>query len=191
MSLSFSVIVSLWLKKSTWRVNHRLLMVFFAALFLFPNFHQTHRPMVEGLYTPPFFKTHDYKKYISKKDNVLILPYRFGPAILWQALTNFHFNLAGGYLGLPIAAYANDPIFNALSQKTPGGVQPQDLLGFIKRHHVTKVIILDYHDYVQWKSTHPFDMTFDMGNYSAWEKIISPLCYPAIRTGGVVVYQLK
>lgn len=187
-SLAFSVIVAVWVKESRWALKYRMLIIFTAFVFLFPTFSERHRTTVEAIYIPSFFSNNAYQKYIVKNDNVILMPYLFGPDMLWQAQTNFGFNLAGGFLGAAPSNYSSDLVFGALSQKTPGKITSNDLTQFIQKHHVTKIILLNTHDYNEWLKSRHFKMELDMGDYSPWEKVIAPLCDKPIYAGGMIVY---
>jgi hypothetical protein len=95
-------------------------------------------------YQPPFITEALYRQAIHPRDVVLILPWgQAGEAMLWQAESDFHFRLAGGYLGgvMP-REYKRWPIVQALQRESPYildyGAQFQS---FLAAHQVRAVIV--------------------------------------------------
>ena len=191
MSLFISIIVSAWLKNSPWKLKYRFLLIAFAGLFLIPSFNQLRRPMTQSVYLPSFFSTGIYKHYLTAKDNIIFFPYFGGPSVLWQAETNFTFNLAGTYFGAPPAAYANDSIFSALANPTPKNTTLFNLATFLYLHKVTKFVMLDSQTYQNWLSARAFPMGInDMRDYSNWNTLVTQVTTFPTKTGGVIVYPI-
>jgi hypothetical protein len=46
---------------------------------------------------PAFFANRDYEECLAPGENVLVIPYGYlGDALVWQAMSDFHFRMAGG-----------------------------------------------------------------------------------------------
>ena len=186
LSLVLALIIGLWLKKGTWALKYRLLMVGFSGLFLIP----VHAPHMK-FYTPSFFSTGLYKQDIHQNECLIVLPYAGGPSLLWQAQTNFYFNIAGGYLGVPPNAYANDPVFNALNNTKPT-VTRGALARFLHKNKVNKFIIVDVAQYQLLKQSQGYLMEgVDMQDYDKWKTLIAPLSSSSKKMGGVFIYTIK
>src|SRR3984885_6354865 len=90
---------------------------------------------------PRFFTTHEYRRVLTRGENVLILPFgQLDNSMLWQADTDFWFRLAGGYIN-PVypADYEHDPLFGALFRKARP--DPQALRSFLARRQIGAVIV--------------------------------------------------
>jgi hypothetical protein len=90
---------------------------------------------------PRFFTTHEYRRVLTRGENVLILPFgQLDNSMLWQADTDFWFRLAGGYIN-PVypADYEHDPLFPALFRKARP--DSEALRSFLARRHIGAVIV--------------------------------------------------
>jgi hypothetical protein len=151
------------------------------------------------LATPEFFSTGLYRRYLQPSETVVILPYGFeGDGMLWQALSGFHFRMAGGYTGFapPIPAeYERWPIVGALYDVAPIPDAGGQFKGFLKSHDVGAVIFAGEGD-------HAIDVSHAAGpgiwnrgpiaprDREVWRMILDGLGVPAHTVGGVTIYQL-
>jgi len=87
------------------------------------------------------FFTHGTYKCIPEGENLAIFPFGFwGNSLLWQAETGFRFRLAEGYLQPnPPAANLADPFVQKLTYTTENPTVA-DLIGFVRRKQVDRVI---------------------------------------------------
>lgn len=97
-----SIILSIWFDNQK---NNYLKIVgsISAILFLLPNITIYKGQIIES-FIPPFIKNSEYKKYISKGENIIVLPsYEVGcfQPPLWQYYTNFYFNLSQRLIWTP------------------------------------------------------------------------------------------
>lgn len=93
-------------------------------------------------FNPRFFTTHEYRRVLTRGENVLILPFgQLGDSMLWQADTGMWFRLAGGYINPSYPGdYQADPLFPyLLSNAQPN---PQSLHAFLDQRHIGAVIVL-------------------------------------------------
>jgi len=92
-------------------------------------------------FNPAFFTTHQYRRVLTRGENVLILPFgQLDASMLWQADTDMWFRLAGGYINPQYPRdYEKDPLFPALIHEAKPN--PQALRSFLARRHVGAVIV--------------------------------------------------
>ena len=68
---------------------------------LLPNLSATYWTVETSI--PNFFRSGQYRQYLSPGENVIILPYGInGDAMLWQATSNMYFNMVQGWTGFPL-----------------------------------------------------------------------------------------
>ncbi len=123
--LAIAILCAMWMSARTRgasdHVAVRWLAAALIALSLLPSLDASF--WATALATPEFFSAGLYRQYLQPDETVVILPYGFeGDGMLWQALSAFHFRMAGGYTGFapPIPAeYERWPIVNALYEVAP------------------------------------------------------------------------
>ena len=151
------------------------------------------------LATPQFFSTGLYRQYIQPDETVVILPYGFeGDAMLWQALSGFHFRMAGGYTGFapPIPAeYERWPIVGALYDVAPIPDAGRQFKAFLKGHDVGAVIFAGEGDHAIDVSHAATPGIWHRGpitprDRAVWNVILGGLDVPGQNVGGVTLYQL-
>jgi len=122
-------------------------------------------------FNPAFFTTHQYRRVLTRGENVLILPFgQLDASMLWQADTGFWFRLAGGYINPQYPAdYEHDPLFPALYREAKPN--PQALRSFLVRRHIGAVII-------------------DPAEPQRWPRALASLGLKRRSLGGVWVYRL-
>lgn len=151
------------------------------------------------LATPDFFSAGLYRQYLQPDETVLILPYGFeGDAMLWQALSGFHFRMAGGYTGFapPIPAeYERWPIVDALYDVAPIPDAGGQFKAFLKSHDVGAVIFAGEGNHAIEVSHAAIPGIWHRGpitprDREVWTAILGGLDAPAQNVGGVTLYQL-
>lgn len=94
---------------------------------------------------PPLFTTAAYRRVVSPRSVVLVLPFGFaGYSMLWQAETSFSFRMPEAYLSPPPAAFVSDPAAAAmLDSQTAGSaaMSVSTLRTFLRRYHVNTVLV--------------------------------------------------
>ncbi len=151
------------------------------------------------LATPDFFSAGLYRQYLQPDETVVILPYGFeGDAMLWQALSGFHFRMAGGYTGFapPIPAeYERWPIVDALYDVAPIPDAGGQFKAFLKSHDVGAVIFAGEGNHAIEVSHAAIPGIWHRGpitprDREVWTAILGGLDAPAQNVGGVTLYQL-
>jgi hypothetical protein len=171
MFLIIGVILAMWLARPRaggWGVA-KWAVAAVSIAFLLPN-------ISGGLwrgweFNPAFFTTHQYRRVLTRGENVLILPFgQLDASMLWQADTGFWFRLAGGYINPQYPAdYEHDPLFRALIHQAKP--DPQTLRSFLARRHIGAVIV-------------------DPAMPQQWPKALAALGLKRRSLGGVWFYQL-
>jgi hypothetical protein len=112
--LAAAVIVSLYLSQSLISWWSKLLLSAICILSLAPDL-ALYRSGVTHVRIPQFFRSGDYKRYLARNDNVLVLPFaEREDGLLWQVHTDFYFRLAAARLTLPPAAASRWPVLSTL-----------------------------------------------------------------------------
>ena len=151
------------------------------------------------LATPEFFSAGLYRQYLQPHETVVILPYGFeGDAMLWQALSGFHFRMAGGYTGFapPIPAeYERWPIVDALYEVAPIPDAGGQFKAFLKSHDIGAVIFAGEGNHAIEVSHAAIPGIWHRGpitprDREVWNAILGGLDVPAQNVGGITLYQL-
>lgn len=144
--LLLAIIAALWLSTtdaSRWR---RWILGAAVVPFSLPALAGDYWVRPVGL--PPFFSTAAYRNYLAAGETVLVLPFGWrGEDMLWQASTDFYFNLAGGYVGyaplLP-GEYARWPITQGLYEMAGVPGAGEQLKAFLAHHGVGAILVGNY-----------------------------------------------
>jgi hypothetical protein len=137
--LAISIGVAMWLAKSGGHAIGRWVLVLLGVFMLFPNISSS----LYGVspYNPSFFSTDLYRRYLTRNETVLVLPFGHNDiSTLWQAETGFYFYMPEGYvLGTIPAAFETQAGVPELFNDVP---PPAPTLGsFIRIHKVSHVVI--------------------------------------------------
>lgn len=202
MFLSISILCAIWFNSGTsddrgHRSFSRYIGGVLVAASLLPNLSASF--WATPIDTPEFFSKGLYRQYIAPGETVVILPYGFeSDAMLWQALSDRYFRMAGGYTGFapPFPAeYARWPIVAALFDVAPlpeGGVQFQ---AFLKRHDVGAVIFAG-------QGNHSIEVDHSAGpgqwrrgpiparDREVWDMLLAGLGVAPLNVGGITLYRL-
>ena len=173
-SLAAAVLVALWAASGGVSQWLRVGLPTLAIVALFPNLGD-HRwdqtPQV-----PAFIAKGYYETCMSPGENVLAIPYGYrGHALLWQALSDFEFRLAGGQIGREVpSSFANEydelhPIDGLLAGGVPLG-EGGSVIDLAKKKGVSRIVI---------DQTDPWP----------WTSVFAGLGQPT-RVGGVLVYSV-
>jgi hypothetical protein len=138
-ALAISIGLAAWLARTDRNALGRWLLVLLGALMIFPNINSS----LYGakLLNPSFFSTPLYRKYLTRNETVLILPFSYHDvSTLWQAESGFYFYMPEGYVAGTIPpAFQTQP--GAVELFTNVAPSPANLLAFIHEHHVSHVVV--------------------------------------------------
>ncbi len=122
--------------------------------------------------TPDFFARGLYRRYLDRDANVLVVPYgRNGRSMLWQAQSDMHFRMAGGYLNLVPPDFRRWPILNTIYTETPAPDDAIQLKAFLAAKHVDAIVVAD--------------------PAPTWSNLFSSLGVAPRAIGGVDLYDLR
>jgi hypothetical protein len=121
---------------------------------------------------PAFFRSAQYKRYLARGDNVLMLP--FGedggnPHLLWQAQSQFYFNTIDWFPPIAPGDSARWPIMTAFHLGMRIHDFSEQLYGFLAAHQVKAIIV-------------------DASSPGAWPTMLSAVGMTSVATGGVLFY---
>ena len=123
--------------------------------------------------TPSFFRFGEYKRYLARNDNVLILPQsRSSNCLLWQAKTRFYFRIAAVRIG-PVAPaeFLRWPVLSTFDSGDEIMDFPEQLNAFLGAHQVKAIIV-------------------DPGDHGPWARLISESGFSPLEIGGVLFYKV-
>jgi len=198
--LAIAILCALWMSARTRGASDHVAVKWLAgaliALSLLPSLNASF--WATALATPEFFSAGLYRQYLQPDETVVILPYGFeGDGMLWQALSAFHFRMAGGYTGFapPIPAeYERWPIVNALYEVAPIPNAGGQFKAFLKSHDVGAVIFASEGDHAIEVSHAAGPGIWHRGpiaprDREVWRVILGGLDVPAQTVGGVTLYK--
>jgi len=139
--LVLGIIVSLYFSAPEIRFGRALVVAVLIGLFPNPLFlsQQSRYDM------PSFFTQGLYRSYLSRGENVLIIPYGFdGPSMVWQAESRMYFRMAGGYIAVITPDnFARWPLVSMLTNLMPVPDAAQQLRAFVAAYKIDTVILAD------------------------------------------------
>ncbi|MDX6668445.1 MAG: hypothetical protein QOK04_1825 [Solirubrobacteraceae bacterium] len=165
--LAAALIVALWLARRP--SLGRWLLAALAIVALVPNrdLRQYHES-----YSPPRFITQGaYKQWLHPRDRVLVLPFRGGRPMRWQAQAEMRFALVGGYAQHLPRSYRRWPIVAALESNAPGRGAEAELAPFLAAKRVTAIVV-------------------DERRRGRWPRILERLRLSPTHVSGVLLYRL-
>ncbi|MBV8357173.1 MAG: hypothetical protein JO189_04445 [Deltaproteobacteria bacterium] len=166
-----AVITSLYLSQSSIPWWSKLLLASICLLSLAPNL-ALFRSGITHFRIPQFFRSGDYKRYLARNDNVLVLPFA-GPedGLLWQAQTNFYFRLAAARLTLPPPEASGWPVLSTLYTGDEILDFTEQFKAFLAARGVNAIIIDPQAD-------------------GPWQRLLSEAGMVPLETGGLLFYQV-
>ncbi len=140
--LSAGVIIALYLAHGPQRGWARTMLGAACVLFLAPDPSVFAPSVVARLNVPPFFQNQQYKRYLARGDNILVLPYmQTEDGLMWQIRTGYYFRLATARLTVTPREFANWPILPYLETGLDIIDLPEQLKGFLGANQVKAVIV--------------------------------------------------
>lgn len=93
---------------------------------------------------PAFFTKGVYQKYIKPGENVVIVSHRGNAGMMFQAYTDYYFNIAGGFINASLSRQDALPTPVADLSHLPGQVgkqRIQDFKAYIKSAHIGAIVV--------------------------------------------------
>jgi hypothetical protein len=143
-----SIICGLWIASPRIKPLLKYTLVILSLLFLIPNL-GIGGIQATNTNTPSFFTKGTYKRYISRGENVLILPFAGeGDGMLWQAQTDMYFSMPEGYLTpwpLSPSVFVTNPGIKMLNKNMDIPPTTQNdyplFIEVIKQFHIQAILI--------------------------------------------------
>ena len=172
-SLAAAVAVALWI--SSTRGWLAVVLPLLALATLVPA--TWHVRFAAAPQRPEFFASKLYKLCIPRDETLAIFPFgRWGDSMVWQAESGFWFKMAEGNLGrdlYPPKFVFTDPVVEKLQFQWAQGVRPTpaQLAGYVRRHHVDRVLSVEADGYPTGVQMHRFGPLQGYGGV-----LIAPAC---------------
>ncbi len=126
-----------------------------------------------GADTPLFFKSERYKQYIPPHDNVLFLPHGGeSMSLLWQAQSEFYYNIATGRVGMTPPTSTGWPILQAFDTNEEIENFSEEFEAFIGANHVDTIVV-------------------DEGKQHRWPELLAKLKLTPISVDGALLYRVS
>jgi hypothetical protein len=93
---------------------------------------------------PMFFTAGTYKQYIKPGENVVLLSHRGNAGMMFQAYTDFYYNVAGGFINASLSREDALPTPVADLSHLPGKVGRQrieDFKAYVKSAHIGAIVV--------------------------------------------------
>jgi hypothetical protein len=166
-----AVIVSLYLSQGSISQHSKILLAIISVLALAPDL-GLFRSVITHIRIPQFFRSGQYRSYLAKNDNVLVLPYvEREDGLLWQAQTGFYFRLAAVRLTLPPAEATSWPALSTLETGDEILDFPEQFKAFLAAHGVKAIIL-------------------DPSTGGPWQRLLKEARLAPRATGGVLFYEV-
>ncbi len=143
-----------------------------SSLSLIPNWNAD--KWASGYSVPPFFTDSAYRGCLHPDENILPLPISAnGQSMLWQALANYRFRMAGGYITPePPDRFLAPTVVELVALGYPvAPSQPDELRFYFRAEDVTAVLL-------------------DPSKASRWAGALDRIATPH-DVGGVILYRIK
>ena len=146
------------------------------AIPLFMTANLDYRYWTTPLDVPPFFTSDAMRTFLTRDETVVILPYgNRGNTMLWQAVADFYFRMAGGYTGsVMLDEFQQWPAVNALYWDTEIADADTQVGAFLAAHDVGAIIMPD------WR----------LSEYRPVLLMLNDLCRSPTSVGGVIIYPI-
>jgi hypothetical protein len=123
---------------------------------------------------PSFFAADTYKQYIKPGETVVILSHRGNAGMMFQAYTDFYFNISGGFINASLSQSDALPYTVEALSHLPGRVGAERIVNF-------KAFV---------KSAHIGALVVERAYSEHWMYVFGPLGMKATTVGGVTVFQV-
>lgn len=188
-TLAVAVGIATWLSFTTGRVTMRWLLVLLGIILTLPNIASVlyGRP----IRNPPFFATSMYKRYLTRGEGVLILPYSYNDqSMLWQAETGFAFYMPEGYVGpaIPTSFTSQPAVDQLIANDMPSSTELSAFLHKYNIHHV----IVDPESAGPWsKQMAQIGLRSQrLARQQPWPERLAQLGLREQKVGGILLYNL-
>ncbi|HEX4034160.1 MAG TPA: hypothetical protein VHX66_06935 [Solirubrobacteraceae bacterium] len=175
--LAVALSVAIWLTQAGSHGARRWLIAGLGVAALFPN--------VAGAWwggrpdDPSFFRTTQYEHYLTRGENVLIIPFGlYGDSMLWQAETNFYFTMPGGYISDAAPTSPQDDRADAslYASSVAGARMSAKLIPviriYLRRYHIRHIVI-------------------EPGYQRGLAPVLHRLASPSRQLGGILLYTVR
>jgi hypothetical protein len=196
--LASAVTIATWLAEKGGRKALRWALGLAIAPFMLPNLSASF--WATPAEVPAFFSSGLYSKYIAPKQNVMILPYGyFGEGMLWQAITDMYFRMAGGYLSAvpPVPTeHRRWPIMTGLYKDVGVPEAGDQLKAYLANHDVSAIIVGPSSHYLVLRiGNQPTPATLVRWptidrERIATEKLLASLDTQPLNVGGITLYRV-
>jgi hypothetical protein len=168
--LALGAMMTFFLTKAQ-HLTTKWILAILGTLLLIPN---PGRGWSTTLKIPPFFSDGTYRRYLTSGETIVALPYAYqGNSMLWQALSQMYFSMAGGWVNVPPSEFTRWPIvgkfFDFANQVTAPEMQ---LKAFLGAHGVTTIVLTP-------------------GIGRPWRPLLSRLDSTSTAVGGVELYHVS
>jgi hypothetical protein len=138
--LILAIIVASWMAQSGWPKTAKRIAAALLIASLLPNPHAD--VWAEGIETPEFFTSEQYRDFLKPGENVLVLPYTLSQAYTWQALSKFYYSMPQAWLGGPTPpSLLAWPIVYSFVTRLGIPQEREQLYAFLASHGVSAVIM--------------------------------------------------
>jgi len=146
------------------------MLAILGTLLLIPN---AGRHWSTKVRVPPFFLEGTYQRYLTSGQTIVALPYAYqGDSMLWQALSQMYFGMAGGYVNAPPDEFVRWPIVGKFFDFTlPITASEMQLKAFLGAHGVKTIVLTP-------------------GIGRPWRHLLSRIDPASIAVGGVELYHV-
>jgi hypothetical protein len=169
--LVLAIICTFYCSRDLATVGEKLLLAFAIIIFNLPNTSAAY--WSTSVDVPMFFKSGDYREYLSKGEVVLVLPYAWtGNSMLWQAGTGMYYAMAEASTAPPPISFRRWPIFTALSGRACVPEAVEQFKALLEDNRVQAIIVTD-----------------DV--FPTWRKLLSDLHLEPVKVADVRLYRLR
>jgi len=196
--LAAAVLVALCLAEERGRQTFRWALGLAIVPFMLPNLSTSFWNTPAEV--PAFFTSGLYRQYLASGQTVMVLPYGFfGEGMLWQAVTEMYFRMAGGFLSaapLMPTEHSGWPIMAGLYHVAGVPDAGDQLKAYLANHDVSAVIVGPRTQYLVARmgnqrviDTWLLWPTIDRERI-ATDKLLASLNTQPLEVGGVTLYRI-
>ena len=196
--LVLAMMIAMWLAAREGRSRARWATAAAMVPFMLPNLSASYWTTPAAI--PAFFVAGTYRQYVAPGETVMVLPYGIlGEGMLWQAITDMYFRMAGGYATFAPAVPAEHsrwPIVAGLYQIAGVPQASEQLKAYLANHNVGAVIVGPRRHYrVGWVDNGLTGTTWLRASTLKSEKqatyaLLNSLDDSPLEVGGVAIYRI-